>query len=316
METVTLLNGRTMPSPGYGTWRAGDAETLRAAVLNALLNGVRHFDCAAIYQNEHVIGEALADAVARGVVTREELFVCSKLMPTDMHEEAVDEALNKTLANLQLKSLDLYLLHWPFAFPRKPSAFPVPIDERLGYDPARVAAVWRALERAVDDGRIVSLGVSNFTPSKLEALRSIARVQPVVNQLELHPALAQAEVLAWHAERRIVVTGYCPLGSPARPPTFTHAGDPDVLGAAPVVAIAARLKRSPAQVLLRWAVQRGTVPLPKSVTPSRIVENARIFDFELLPDDMAALAALDVGHRFSRGEHFAVKGQEWPDLWV
>lgn len=311
---VLLSSGHTMPRCALGTWRS-DTAVLSAAVHAALAFGVRHLDCAQMYGNEAVIGSALADAIAQGTVTRSELFLCSKLMPTSMHPEAVDEALTKTLSALKTPYLDLYLLHWPYAYPRTPSTFPVPLEERLGYSPERVLAVWRELERAVDAGRIRTLGVSNFTRAQLAPLLAAARVPPAVNQLELHAALAQGDALAWHAERRIAVTGYCPLGSPARPPTFRSDGDPDLLGSAVVCTVATRHARSPAQVLLRWALQRGVVPLPKSVTPARIAENARVFDFALNADDMAALATLDVGHRFSRGEHFAMQGQTWQDLW-
>ena len=307
--TVPLLTGARMPVVGLGTWRA-DSAALDAALQHALRGGWRHLDCAQLYGNESLVGAA----VRASGVPREELFITSKLMPTSMHAEAALAALDRTLADLATPYLDLYLLHWPFRFPQKPSAFPVPVAERLGYSAEAVLAVWRELERAVDDGRVRALGVSNFSVRKLDALWAAARHKPCVNQVEGHPALQQPALLAWHRARGVVVTTYCPLGSPARPPAFVHADDPPELLASPAVAaVAARHPgRSPAQVLLRWAVQRGTVPLPKSVTPARLDENLAAAEagFELSAEDMAALAALDRHHRFSRGTNFAVAGQD------
>ena len=315
MDALTLSTGASLPSPGLGTWRT-DAATLDAAIHHAVRAGYRHFDCAPIYGNEPVIGAALEAACAAAALPRAALFLASKLPPSAMHAGAARAALAATLAALRTDYLDLYMLHWPYAFVEAPSAFPVPPAERLGYDAARVLAVWRELERDVDAGRVRALGVSNFSPRKLRALLRAARHAPAVNQLELHPYLAQARALRWHAARGVAVTGYCPLGSPARPPAFTHADDPPaLLGAPAVLAAAARAGATPAQVLLRWAAARGTCPLPKSVTPARLEENLAARGVALAAADVAALDALDAGHRFSRGEGFCVAGQDWRELW-
>lgn len=316
--TVRLSTGALMPTPALGTWRS-DAALLSTALSHALSLGYRHFDCAPIYQNEALIGETLEASCRAQGVPRADLFLTSKLPPTALHAGAAVPALHATLRALRTEYLDLYVLHWPFAFVEKPTAFPVPVAERLGYDAANVLRVWRALEREVDAGRIRALGVSNFTRRKLSALlRASPRHAPTVNQIEVHPALAQAGLLAFCRARGVVVTAYCPLGSPARPATFTHSDDPDLLRAAPVVAAATKHGRTPAQVLLKWAAQRGVVPLPKSVTPSRLEENLRaVHDgaWSLDADDFRAIAALDCGHRFSRGEHFARDGETVASLW-
>ena len=159
MAEVKLLSGHTMPTAALGTWRSERA-VLKAAIGAALSADVRHLDCARLYANEDVVGEAVVEAIQRGVVTRAELFITSKLPPNAMHEDAVEAALDASLSELRTSYLDLYILHWPTAFVRKPSAFPVPFPERLGYDAARVLAVWRVLERAVASGKVRSLGAS------------------------------------------------------------------------------------------------------------------------------------------------------------
>lgn len=315
---VRLSTGASMPTPALGTWRS-DPATLASALSHAVSIGYRHFDCAPIYQNEALIGETLEASCRALGVPRADLFLTSKLPPTAMHADAAVAALHATLRALRTEYLDLYVLHWPFAFVEKPSLFPVPVAERLGYDPVNILKVWRVLEREVDAGRIRALGVSNFTRRKLDALmRASPRHAPVANQVEMHPALAQPRLLAFCRARGIVVTSYCPLGSPARPATFTHAGDPDLLRAQPIVTAASKHGRTPAQVLLKWATQRGVVPLPKSVTPSRLEENLRaVHDdaWSLDAEDFSAIATLDCGHRFSRGEHFALEGETVASLW-
>lgn len=318
MATFTLLDGRSMPVLGYGTWRC-DAALLHDSVIAAVKSGFRHFDCAAMYFNEGVVGKALQLCIQDGLVKREDLFITSKIMPTDMHVHKLEPALTKTLQAIGLGGyIDLYLLHWPFRFVEKPSAFPVPEAERLGYDAAAILDIWRELERFVDNGWIKSLGVSNFSRKKLGLLFAEARHKPVNNQLEMHPALQQQAVVDWHAERGIVITCYCPLGSPARPPTFRHGDkDPSFLDHPTILSIAQGHGKTPAQVLLKWAIARGTVPLPKSTTAARIVENYGAADpaWTLTREEMEAMKALDEGYRLSRGESYAPAGMEWTQLW-
>lgn len=320
-NTVKLPSGYLMPRNALGTWRSTD-EPLKAAVKCALDVGIRHFDTARLYFNEKVIGEVLSSAITSGEVKREELFIVSKLMPSDMHPEHARQAIEATIADLCVSYIDLYLLHWPYALAHKPSKFPVPAEERFGYDPVRIEAVWRVLEKAVDDGLIRSLGVSNFSPRKIETLQAAGLTCPVsCNQLELHPALQMATWVRWCQERGIVVTGFMPLGSPARPPTCRHTGDPDLLGSPVIASIAAAHGATPAQVLLRWAFDRGTVPLPKSVTPFRIAENAAALtaSWQLSSAEHTAIDGLEGPHRFMRGDNVAVKtaqhGGHWRHVW-
>jgi alcohol dehydrogenase (NADP+) len=299
---------------GLGTWQS-EAGAVRLAVASALASGVRHIDCAAAYGNEREVGEAIADALARGVVrSRGELFVTSKLWVTRAFPGDVAGALAATLADLQLDYVDLYLIHWPVAIDRD-APFPPPPAARLGYDAARVAAVWREMEAAFDARRVRAIGTSNFSARKLARLLESARVAPAVSQIESHPALPNAREIAWAAARGIAVTAYSPLGSPQRPARLVADGDPAPLHDAAVAAIAAKHARSPAQVLLRWQLQRGVAVIPKSTAPARIAENADVFGFQLDAEDLRALAALDTGRRIFKGTAFMRDGEDWQTLW-
>ena len=176
-------------------------------------------------------------------------------------------------------------------------------------------SVWRILESAVDAGKCRHIGVSNFTTFKLHKLLENARIPPSVNQVESHPFLTQADLIAWSTRHGIATTAFSPLGSPARPARMIKDSDPAPLFHETVLAIAARHKKSAAHVLIKWQVQRGVVVIPKSVTPARIVENANIMDFELSAEDMASLSALDANHRLNEGASWLPEGKTTADLW-
>ena len=312
-DTVALHTGAKMPLLGLGTWKSA-AGAVKAAVIAALESGIRHIDCAAAYGNEKEVGEGLADAISRGVVTREQVFVTSKLWVTKAYPEEVAGALAQTLADLQLTYLDLYLVHWPFALV-KGSEFPAPVENRLGYDAARYAAVWREMEAAVAAGRSRAIGTSNMSARKLSELLKTCAIRPAVNQIESHPFLSQAKEVAWATAQGIVTTAYSPLGSPDRPARLIAEGDPAPLHDETVLAIAAKHGREAAQVLLRWQVQRGVVAIPKSVTPARIASNFDVFSFTLDAEDLGKLAALDRGHRMIKGHPWLREGETWESLW-
>ena len=256
---VALNTGATIPQVGLGVWQTPRGEVTRRAVSAALKLGYRHVDTARIYGNEADVGAGL---VASGVA-RAELFVTTKLWNDDQGHDAALRAFDLSLGRLGLDYVDLYLLHWPVAGKRLDS--------------------WRALERLHAEGRARAIGVSNFMPRHLDELLAVARVVPAVNQIELSPFLQQRETRAACARHGIVVEAYSPLTHGLR---LDH----------PVVAaVAARSGRSPAQVLLRWAVQQGLVVLPKSTREARIRENAALFDFALDAEAMAALDGCEEG---------------------
>ncbi|GGY37882.1 oxidoreductase [Streptomyces omiyaensis] len=263
VPSVILNNGVAMPQLGFGVWQVPDDEAVKA-VATALEAGYRSIDTAAVYANERGTGQALA---ASGI-PREELFVTTKLWNSDQGHDAALHAFDTSLDRLGLDYVDLYLIHWPL--------------------PAKDTYVdtYRALEKILSEGRAKAIGVSNFLPEHLERLVAETSVVPAVNQIELHPQLAQAEARALHARLGVATEAWSPLGQGR-----------GLLDVPALVAVARKHDRTPAQVVLRWHLQLGNVVIPKSVTPSRIRENIEVFDFELDAEDVAALAALDEGRR-------------------
>lgn len=316
------IQSATMPSIGLGTWLAPPGE-VRGAVAAALKLGYRHVDAASVYGNEAEVGEALRSSVAEGVVARADVFLTSKLWVTECSgtdeqvASQVRAALTKGLSALGTSYLDLYLVHWPFFLRPGCTTFPPPLKaDVLGYDRHAYLRVWRALEAEVDAGRVRAIGVSNHSAKKIADLWDDARIKPAVAQVEAHPFLAQSALLRFCAARGIVVTAYSPLGSPARPARLKSDEDPSPLTHPVLAGIATKHGVTPAQVLLRWAVQRGTVAIPKSVTPSRLASNLDVFSFALEESDVAALGALDCNARLIKGAPFLSEGMDdWRELW-
>ena len=280
-RSALLNTGHSIPLLGFGTWKLpGSAET-RALVRAAIRAGYRHFDTARMYSNEKQIGEAIAEAVAAGEVRREDLFVTTKLWNTD-HGSKVEAACRASLARLGLDYVDLYLVHCPFTTVG-PTLEP-PLRE-----------TWKEMEKVAALGLARSVGVSNFSLKKIDALGG--DVVPAVNQVELHPLLRQDALLAGCTARGIHCTAYSPLGSSDSASFMAHDG-PSLLGHAVVRRVASDANCTPAQALLKFGVQRGCSVLPKSATPSRIQENADVFDAPLPPSAMDALAAVEPQRRF------------------
>ncbi|MFF1421316.1 aldo/keto reductase [Streptomyces sp. NPDC058280] len=259
---VVLNNGVTIPQLGFGVFQVDDARSTDA-VLTALEAGYRSIDTAAVYRNETGVGRAIASSG----LSRDDLFITTKLWNDDQGYESALAAFDASLDRLGLDHVDLYLIHWP--------------------TPARglYLDTWRAMEKLLADGRARSIGVSNFQPAHLQRVLDETGVAPAVNQIELHPALQQAELRDFHAQHGIATEAWSPLAQGA------------VLEEEAITEIAGRHEKTPAQVVLRWHLQLGNVVIPKSVTPARIRENIDIFDFELSAGDMDALATLDRGLR-------------------
>ncbi|XP_078400876.1 aldo-keto reductase family 1 member B1 isoform X2 [Cetorhinus maximus] len=294
--TRLLNNGCRIPLLGLGTWKS-DPGVVGKAVSAAIDAGYRHIDGAYSYMNEAEVGAAVKKKIEEGVVTREDLFIVSKLWCTCHAPEDVKPSLMQTLTALQLTYLDLYLIHFPVGFQALlGELFPMRKGRVLVSD-ADYVDTWRAMEVLVDEGLVKSIGVSNFNISQLERLLSVARIIPAVNQVELHPYLTQPELVEFCATRDIALTAFSPLGSPGRTVLNDSADPKDLLKDPVVEVIAKNHRKSSAQVLLRFHVQRNIATIPKSVTPARIQENAEIFDFELMDEDLQSLLTLNKNWR-------------------
>ncbi|MGK2904751.1 MAG: aldo/keto reductase [Desulfuromonadales bacterium] len=315
MQTLAFENNDQLPALGLGTWKAkpGDVDK---AVREAIRIGYRHIDCATIYGNEVEIGKALAGAIQAGEVKREELWITSKLWNNAHAREQTVGALKKTLQDLHLQYLDLYLIHWPVAI-KPESIFPRSGDDFLSLDEMPLAETWCGMESCVWQGLTRHIGVSNFSIRDIESIRSSATRMPEMNQIEMHPYLQQDEMLAYCQKHSIHLTAYSPLGSGDRPDVLKKANEPSLLENQCVMQIAKKHGYSTAQVLIRWAIERNTAVIPKSVTPARLAENFQSADLELSNQDMLELAKLDAGYRYVEGGFWTIEGSPYTQksLW-
>jgi len=281
------------PLVGFGTWNAKRGEVKKLVEL-AIDTGYRHIDCAAAYGNEKEVGEALASKIG-SVVKREELFVVSKLWNTCHEYKDVLPACQQSLRDLGLQYLDLYLIHWPVSFKAGEAKFPTTPDGRVAYGYTDLHETWRAMEELVRKKLVKAIGLSNFNSKQIDRIISKATIRPTCLQVESHAYLNQDKLINFCNQRGIQVVAYSPLGSPDRP--WAQKGDPSLLDDPKIVAIAKKYHKTPAQILLRFTVQRGVAVIPKSATHHRIIENFQVLQFRLDEADMQTIKSLNRNHR-------------------
>lgn len=265
LQTTTLNNGIKMPVLGYGVFRVENGAELAEAVKTAIKKGYRSIDTAQIYGNEEMVGQGIKEAIAEGLVTREELFITSKVWNAGLNYEDALAAYDDSLSKMGLDYLDLYLIHWP------------------GHD--QYLDAYKALETIYKEGRVRSIGVSNFQVHHLENLLKETEIKPVINQIEFHPRLTQQEVRNYCTGHDIQVEAWSPLMNG------------ELLKDATIQSIAAKHNKTAAQIVLKWDLQHQVVTIPKTMTESRMEENINVFDFELTTEEMAQIDALNENFR-------------------
>lgn len=267
METVQFYNGRTMPKIGLGTYRVKDSDECRESVKHAIEQGYRSIDTAMIYGNEETVGQGIKEGLKSTGLSREDLFITSKLWLTDFGRQNVEDAYRQSVAKLGLDYLDLYLMHWP------------------GTNEAVMIDTWRGMEDLYKQNQVKNIGVSNFTPEHFEALLAQVSIKPVINQVEFHPYLTQNKLRKYLEAQNIIMESWSPLMNS------------QILHDEVINEVANEVGKTPAQVVIRWNIQHDVVVIPKSVTPHRIEENLDVWNFELSDNQMERIDQLNQDKR-------------------
>ncbi|XP_055844243.1 aldo-keto reductase family 1 member B1-like [Episyrphus balteatus] len=290
---VKLNNGYEMPVIGLGTYESKSNEG-ELAVKHAIDVGYRHFDTAYFYQNEAEVGKAIQDKIAEGVVKREDIFIVTKLWNIHHSPEKVEPACQKSVDRLGLGYIDLYLMHVPvgYVYVDEETLLPKDAEGKLRLTDVDYLDTYKEMEKLVKKGLVRSIGVSNFNSEQIQRVLDNCEIKPVTNQVECHPGLNQKKLKEFCKERGITLTGYCPLGRP-KPEEKT----PDFYYSEKTKAIADKYKKTPAQIILRYMIDIGTIPIPKSSNTNRISENFNVFDFKLSPEDIAVMETFNTGNR-------------------
>jgi alcohol dehydrogenase (NADP+) len=304
MKNIEFANKDKMPILGLGTWLSAKGEVYNA-VCEAIKVGYRHIDCAHIYENEAEIGLAIKDSISDGLVKREDLWITSKLWNNSHGKENVNTGLKRTLEDLQLKYLDLYLIHWPVSL-QKGVKFPIKTSEFVAPEVYPIEDTWKGMEEALEQGLVRHIGVSNFSIKKIEKLLSVGKYPVEVNQIEMHPLLQQTKMLEFCKKHNIILTAYSPLGTKDREKNTKNANIPDFLNDPSIIEIAKKYQATTAQIVLAWACERGTSVIPKSVNNERILQNLKAAEIDLSNPEMEIINAMDRHHRFISGKLWTI----------
>ena len=307
MNQVINVTGQTMPAVGLGLWKLEPNEVAEA-VYNAIKNGYRHLDSAADYGNEQQVGEGIARALKDGLCSREDLWITSKLWNTFHRKEYVQQACEKSLSDLGLDYFDLYLIHFPIAlqyvdindrYPPEWIFNPQDDNPTMELDSVPLSETWAAMESLVENQLARQIGVCNYSAVLLHDLMSYARIKPAMLQIESHPYLTQDALIRTAQSYNIAVTAFSPLGALSYVSLDMASKGDSVLTETVVIKAAERASVTPAQVVLRWGIQRGTAVIPKTSKPERLVENLSLSGFNLTDEEMDAISALNENRRFN-----------------
>lgn len=313
METLKFRNGDEMPIIGLGTWKSKKGKVGEAIEI-ALENGYRHIDCAATYGNEAEVGESFKKVFSKGNISREEVWVTSKLWNDSHKKEDVIPALKQSLKDLQLDYLDLYLIHWPVAF--KPGVnFPSGDEDYLSLKKVPLTETWGAMMEAKKQGLVKHIGVSNFSQEKLQDLMKKSGEVPEMNQVELHPFLQQPELLEFCRENNIHLTAFSPLGSGDRSEKMKAEDEPSLLEHSTIKEVAEKHDAHPAQVLIKWSVVRGTAVIPKSTSKDHLISNLKSIEVPLDQEDMKKIASMDRHFRYVNGKFFETDDNTYKNIY-
>ena len=311
-RTIALDTGADLPSVGLGFWKV-DKPLVANLVQDAIRVGYRHLDCACDYGNEAEVGDGLTAALESGLCTRDELWITSKLWNTYHRAEHVEPALRRTLADLKLDYLDLYLIHFPIAtkfvpfeqrYPPEWIFDPNVVDPKIEYVPVSMQETWQAMEGLVESGLVKNIGLCNVNCQLLREMLTYTKIRPSVLQVESHPQLTQEKLIRFCHEQSIAVTAFSPLGAESYYSLNMAQQNESILQQPVVKQIAEDVGKTAAQVVLRWGVQRGTAIVPKTTKLERLKENLAVFDFELSPTQMEQISALNKDRRFNDPGHF------------
>ncbi len=315
MKYLQFSNKGKMPALGLGTWKSAKGEIYQT-VRKAIEIGYRHFDCAFVYGNENEIGQAISDAMGNNEVIRNELWITSKLWNNRHIKADIQPAIEVTLDSLKLEYLDLYLIHWPVALINAVN-YPQNGSEMVDLKHIPLTETWEGMIALKDKQLTKHIGVSNFSIKKINQLIAETGICPEALQLELHPFLQQKKILDFANANGIVLTGYCPLGSADRPANRITEGEPKLFENKTIIDIATDKGTTPAQIMLAWAVNRGTSVIPKSVNPQRLKENLEAADIALSASEMQKINNLDQHYRYIKGDFWCLEGSDYTleNLW-